>query len=297
MNASPTCGRRTLVVALCMAAALSLRSFPGAAESSRVYVEFDPGLQAAAERTVAFFPQAERRLERLLGWKLGYFPRILVLGGRKRFVQVTGRPLAVAVAVPAQRLVIVDYDTASRRPFGLEKILTHELCHLILHEHIPPPSLPRWLDEGICQWVSDGVSDILGSQMRLALPRLAWKGRQHLLQTLRDRFPEDPDGQRLAYEASRSFVDHLVRHFGAERVPAFLHLLQEGHGLEPAARRAFSASLGSLQEQWYRNLRDPVALLQILGYPLYGFVFGILALLAFAGFIRLWRKKRAYLRE
>ncbi len=297
MNLGPPSGRRAHLAGLCLAAILLLPVWPGAAESAGVYIEFEPGLQAAAARTAELFPQAERRLQQLLGWNLSYVPRIRLLHGRKRFIQVTGQPLAVAVAVPEQRLVILDYKSASREPFGLEKILTHELCHLVLHDHIASHNLPRWLDEGICQWMSDGVSDILGSQMRLALPRLAWKGQQHLLQTLRQRFPDNPQELRLAYEASRSFVDHLVGRFGAERVVRFLHLLAEGYRLDTAARQAFLMSLAALQEQWYRSLRDPVALLQILGYPLYGLVFALLALLALAGFIRLWRKKRAYMRE
>jgi hypothetical protein len=86
-------------------------------------------------------------------------PLIVMINNRNRFLQTTDHPLTIAYAIPKRNLIVIDYSRVVTTPFSLETTLTHEFCHLLLHEHIP--NIPRWLDEGLCQWASGGVDEII----------------------------------------------------------------------------------------------------------------------------------------
>jgi hypothetical protein len=48
-------------------------------------------------------------------------------------------------------------------PFTLTVTLKHELCHLFLHYLIGGGELPRWFNEGIAQWTSGGIAELMFS--------------------------------------------------------------------------------------------------------------------------------------
>ena len=87
---------------------------------------------------------------------------------------MAGDPLVVAFAVPQRNLIVIDYSKMITHPLSLETTLKHELCHILLHEHIKTEILPRWLDEGLCQWASGGIGEIIMDQKRSRLNRAAF---------------------------------------------------------------------------------------------------------------------------
>ena len=63
--------------------------------------------------------------------------------------------------MPERNLIVIDYSKMNRIPFDLEDTFKHELSHILLHQEIDASSLPKWLDEGVAQWASGGIADIL----------------------------------------------------------------------------------------------------------------------------------------
>jgi hypothetical protein len=263
-------------------------------QAGEVIVSFDPSLESTAREIVLNYPSIKGDLERIFGWNLIFRPTIILVKERKEFLRSAPNPLTVAFAVPRRNLIVIDHATAISRPFNLEDTLKHELCHLLIHAHIRHSLLPRWLDEGVCQWVSGGIGDILMDQKRSFLNRAALRGRFISLRHLANRFPYEKESHLLAYEESKAMVIYLISKYGQEKFLTVLRKMENGEALEPAVFETLSVSIDELEKEWHRSLEQGVTWLAYLSYHLYEILFALTAMVTVYAFIRMIRKKRAY---
>jgi hypothetical protein len=167
----------------------------------------------------------------------------------------------------------------------------------MLHEHLAEARLPRWFNEGICQWASDGIGEIMINERRSRLNRAAFHDAFIPLRALEDAFPQRKGDFVLAYEESKSFVTYLIRRFGKERLLDVLALMREGVSMENAFVLALGISPEDMEGEWQRTLKRKMSWLTLLSYHLYDLLFVFAAVFAIAGCIRFLFKKRAYMRE
>ncbi len=180
------------------------------------------------------------------------------------------------------------------RPFSLRAVLKHELCHLLLHGHIEGGNLPKWLDEGVSQWVSEGIAEIIMDEKRSALNEAILSRNYIGLDALRDRFPEERSSLLLAYEESQSFVDFITSQFGRNAILDILARLKQGNSVEMAVQESLSVSLDELEGRWHRYLEERTTWFTYLTRNLYVILFFLAALITIWGFIRVLMKKRRY---
>lgn len=263
-------------------------------QDENVSVYYSDSLQAAAREVTELFPQVYGDLVNIFGWKISGRPSLLLLKERGRFLKMAASPLSVAFAVPERNLIVIDYSRMRIHPFRLSVTLKHELCHLLLHQHMRSSSLPRWLDEGLCQWASDGIDEIIMDQQHSLLDRAALSNEFIALSDLKDRFPRDERGLILAYQESKSFVTHLFSHFGTSRVLSMLDLLAGGAETNMAFEKAFSASTSDLEKQWQQSIRPRIAWLTQVSYHLYEILFALGAMICAWAFVRILLRKRLY---
>ena len=267
----------------------------GSVETAEVVIHYDEPLGGVAKETAGAYPEIRRNLESRLGWDLGYRPEIMIVKDREAFVETGAGGYAVAFAVPRRGLIVMDNSRVRIDPFSLEPILTHELAHLILHRHIPEGALPRWLDEGVAQWVSGGVAEI--ALMEGAGPRLkqaVLSGRWVPFNSLAGPFPADDPALSLAYEQSRSFVEFIVLRYGSEGLLRILGGLRDGKRIEAAVEDAVSVSFGELEADWRDDLKRRVTWIVYLSDRLPVILFFLAAILTVLGFIRFLIRKRNY---
>ena len=263
-------------------------------ENSEVRILFELPLSAAAQETVAIYPETRSSLEKRLGWRLVARPTVILVNDSRSFERMAPHSLAVAFAEPRRHLIVIDYTKISRRPFTLQSILKHELCHLLLHHHIPEDLLPKWLDEGVCQWSSDWVMDIIVDHKQSVLNQVALQGRFIPMEELNSAFPYNKDGLTLAYEQSKSFVAFIDNHYGADGLLEVLGYLKNGKSIDTAFQYALRSSFNDLERAWHDSLSNKTAWFMHLSYYLYEILFGLMALLSIVAFIRIVLKKRAY---
>lgn len=254
---------------------------------------FPPRLTEAAQNLGEVFPELGRELRRSLGWEYDRTPTIVLFEDRGRFEEWAGTPFFSAFAVPDRELIVLDHGRLSD-PAALRATFKHELCHLLLGRHIDRDRLPRWLDEGVAQWSSDGLSELLVSRDRVSLPAAAASGRLFALSTLADGFPNTRSGLALAYAQSRSVVDYLVREYGRQGLLELLNALKAGEAPKAAVQTALGISLGQLEADWKKSLEDPPAWLLFLARYLYEFIFVGAAMVTVYGFIRLRLRQKRY---
>ena len=263
-------------------------------DDDRVTVLFEPRLEQAARDLVALYPAVVRGLEDTFGWPFDLRPTVLLVGDPELFRSHVGGGRVVAYAVPRTNLVVIDHGKVVVRPFTMEITLKHELCHLLLHRHIPHAVLPLWLEEGVCQWVSDGIGELMveGGASRLAGASL--RGRFIPLRALAGAFPGDDESLALAYEQSKSFVSYAVGRFGKDRMLRVLERMRSGDDADTAMGAVFSVGRDSLETEWRRWVKRNLTWFTYFSVHMYEILFAAAAVCVVIGFIRLMRRKRAY---
>ena len=257
-------------------------------------VVYDPPFEAAADEVVRMFPILRQQLESFLGWRLTARPQVLLVSTHQAFKDISRNEHIVAFAVPEKNVIVIDYSRMSIRPFSLSITLKHEMCHLLLHEHIKGGNLPKWLDEGVCQWVSHGIGEILIDKGWSGLDAAVMAGHTYRLSRLAKRFPGDRSSLMLAYEQSKSVVTYIDRQYGQQAVIAILDDLKNGESIETALFQNLARSATQLEEEWLKHLEHTPRWLVFLANNIYGIIFFLAAVLTVFGFVRLLRRKKAY---
>jgi hypothetical protein len=169
------------------------------------------------------------------------------------------------------------------------------LCHLLLHRHVSTSNLARWLDEGVCQLVSDGIGEILLDKSWSGLDAAVMAGRTLRLSRLAETFPRDKASLMLAYEQSKSVVTYIDRQYGSNAVLNILEDLKNGEALETAIVQRLSLSIPELEKEWLNHLESTPRWLVFVAGHIYSIIFFLAALLTVVGYIRyLRRRKKIY---
>jgi hypothetical protein len=276
---------------LILAPAVCLPAPENQLEQKDVIILFDQGLQSEAQKIAALYPSIKSELEKIMGWKIELRPEIVLIRDNETFRKMSGSPLIVAYALPDKDVIVIDYSKMLTDPFTLDATTKHELCHLLLHEYIKDENLPRWLDEGVAQWASGGLADIV-MERRSVLDAAVLQNRMLGLRYLADGFPDDGDQLSLAYAESKAFVEFMTAEKGTNGLLDLLGHLKDGDDIDAAVMKTFSISLNELEQKWHDSLEKKGLWISFLINNLTEILFFLSALILVYGFIRAWRRKR-----
>jgi hypothetical protein len=267
---------------------------PAMLDTQELAVVYDEALDQTARQLLKAYPGIRQELEALFQWPLDFRPTLVLINNEKKFQQLAGHELVVAYALPKKNVVVIDYSKMNTSPFTLQTTFQHELCHLMLHDHIKDNHLPRWLDEGICQWASDGLADIIMDSKRALLPTAILSDTYLELTKLAHQFPRDKNALILAYEQSKSVVEYMRREYGRQGILDLLGLLRQGYDFESAFKMRFAITFDTFEDQWRGYLKENIGWFTYLSTHLYEFLFVSAALLTVLGFVRKIFRQRAY---
>lgn len=260
-----------------------------------VTVFFKDPLRAGAENVAKIYPLIKRDLENLLQLKIGFKTRVFLINEDRTFHKMVRHPLIVAFAVPDKDLIVIDYPRVSSDPFSIETTMKHELCHLVLHHRVGKGFLPKWLDEGIAQWASGGIAEIIRGNKKSHLDKAVIRARLIRMESLDQEFPTDNDSLLLAYEETESIVSYIVRRFDVEGLLMILDNLSQGYEWREATSRALSMPFSELEADWQHSLKSWSWLTYLTG-NLYEILFICGALVVVYAFVKIFLRKRAYMR-
>lgn len=279
-----------LMLLVCSAEAGELQSL----QTGDVEVFFDASLEPDAKEVLHLYPKVRGEIESLFGWQLHSKPSVLLIKTRKDFLKMAGDSLVVAFAAPQKNLIVIDNSKMIEHPFRLATTLKHELAHLLLHQYIRADIFPRWLDEGLCQWASDGIGEVIRDSKSSLLNRAAFSGKFIRLRELQQNFPPDKRSRLLAYEESKSFVTYLAARFGREIIFKVLHHMGSGLSAEAAIQKASLVPFETLEKEWQHSLRKKTTWFALLSYWLYEILFALMALITIYASIRRRIKRKHY---
>ena len=290
--------RLILSVLFILMSAVALAALePSILDSQELTVVYDAGLEQTARQILSVYAGIKQELETLIQWPVEFRPTLVLIDDHKRFEQLTGHSLVVAYALPHKNAMIIDNTRMTTSPFTLQATIKHELCHLLLHHHIKSDQLPRWLDEGICQWASDGLADILMDTRHALLPAAILSDQYFDLAKIKHSFPPQKNALILAYEQSKSVVEYMSRTYGTQGVLDLLELLRQGYEIETAVEMRFAISYDQLENQWRHHLKKNISWFTYLSIHLYEILFVSAAVLTILAYIRRVLRKKAYTDE
>lgn len=258
-----------------------------------VRVVHQSGMEETARGVIDLYTGAARKAEAALGWGAPEGVSIVLVTNRETFGALAGTSLISAYAVGESRAMVIDYTEIMARPAMLESTLTHELVHIILSARIGG-QIPRWLNEGVAQWVADGPAEVIVEGGRHLIERAAVTDRLIPLPRLTGAFPPDRDGLHLAYAESKSFIEYVAERHGPGAVTGMLGLMAEGETAARAYRLRTGEPIGDAQAAWARELRRDASWPMALGPYIMDILFAFAALVLMAGFIRMYIRLKTY---
>ncbi len=287
------------ITAIIMVMVFFLPDSTGAADfmiiqNKEVKVQFEKPLRSSALEVIKLYPIVKSELEHTFQTPIDFQPTIRLIQKRKTFQKAVGSSHAIAVALQGYDLIIIDNSKMNVHPFTLEATLKHELCHLFLRHLVKGGDLPRWFNEGLSQWVSGVLTEILIGENNDILKQAALSNRYIPLRSLSVSFPGDYTKLQLAYQQSRSIVEYMVKEYGEDGVMQVVARLGNGSDMNSSVLEALSLSLEELEKKWHGHLRKKYTWFTYLSAHLYEILFSFAALALTYGFIKVMLRKRAY---
>jgi Peptidase MA superfamily len=134
----------------------------------------------------------------------------------------------------------------------VETVIPHELTHLVFDTavHNPYHFPPRWLNEGLAVYESEGF----GSGDRGIVEHAAGDGSLIPLPGLSGQFPTSGDRFRLAYAESVSAIDFLVRTHGQDALVALIGSYADGKTDDGAFEAAIGQDVEAFNAAWLADL-------------------------------------------
>ncbi len=215
-----------------------------------VTIYYDAGLQSTARSVKGAYPELKADVEKKIGWKMKSKPAIYLIDRQGSFEEMGGdESTAAFTLMPKARIVV---DMASFNGFLLlNQTLRHELCHVLLHDHIRG-DLPDWLEEGICEWVG-GTPVKPASQVRRVMDAYGLYRSGVPLSRLHD-FSKSRTGMGMAYGQSEAFIEYVVSRYGAEGISRVLDRLRQGDSVRKAFMNGLSQPPETLEGEWREDL-------------------------------------------
>lgn len=256
-----------------------------------ITVYYEESLENAAKEVISIYPRVISEIQGMFMYNVELHPEVVLIKKHDSFIGITKNDYIVAFAQPERGLIVIDYSKM-KSFYMLVDTLKHELSHLFLFK-ITGRKLPRWFDEGLSQWVTGGVSEIIEGKNSGRLKRAVLTGRLLPIKSL-ETFPSEREALLLAYEQSKSFVEYMVERFGRENIAMILERVGSGDELDDAIARVLSLSIYEIENDWVSQIKKKTTYITYLSDHIYEIIFFLAALLTVYGFVRLYIKKVRY---
>ncbi len=133
-----------------------------------------------------------------------------------------------------------------------QTVIAHELTHLVFHHAVDNPyhGVPRWLDEGVAVYESEGYTSQWHSYVGAAVDD------QSLipLDGIAGLFPSVQSGFYLAYGESVAAVDFFIRTYGEPKLWELVNSYANGVSDDEAFTAATGAGVDAFNAAWFQSL-------------------------------------------
>jgi hypothetical protein len=281
----------TLILLLCFvsgAGAEMLRL-----ETAPVEINFEQRNQRVARRVAEIIERDVHELATEIGLERVQPFRVEVVDDMRPYRHALREQLpvwGVAFALLSEQVIVVDVKRATRAYNTLDKVIPHELSHLLFAQRVGHTRFPVWFLEGMAQWQAGEWSLVDSWQLMNAV----WSKDTPTLRQIMNQYPAGEARARSAYRVSyAAFTDLFKDDF--TRLPEFL----DHAAITGSFEEAFFLHAGETMEAWMASFQDRLErryhsrLLVFQTGPL----FSMAAVLFMFVALRAWLRKRRRMRE
>jgi hypothetical protein len=227
-------------------------------EGRVVRVHWTEGSDAFGQRALAIGEKAIDDVSALLGVQETDPIDFYIYADRTAFYDVLGpgsRENVGGSAFTEIRTLIANIAPSNIDDAWVGIVIPHELTHLVFDTatrnpyHFPP----RWLNEGIAVYLSQGYD----AGDRSAVERAARDGTLMPLVSLEGQFPTTAERFGLAYSESVSSIDHLVQQYGRDALVKLVRTYADGVTDDEAFKAAIGVDVAGFQAGWFESLGVP----------------------------------------
>lgn len=171
-------------------------------------------------------------------------------------VALDTRENVVGTAIPAIRTMFALIAPGDVAGAEIARTVPHELTHLVFNTAVDNPYHypPRWLDEGVATYLTEGFTP----SDRAAVRAAAAAGRLMPLTALEGQFPTTYERFALAYAESASAVSYLVDTKGSDALVSLVNGYADGVTDDEAFMAAIGTDLAGFEAAWLAELgADP----------------------------------------
>jgi len=171
---------------------------------------------------------------------------ITLTGTREEFRELTRGVLpdwSAAAAMPGNRIIL---SPLPGMKLAVDRILAHEIVHIILYDAAGGRFIPRWFHEG-CAEIFSGQWGIRGRIY------MVWKVSRGNLMTFEDIervFSARGADVTLAYDQSMLAVKRLISDRGSGVLPRILNGLRDGQDFDQAFETATGLTLDGFEREY-----------------------------------------------
>jgi hypothetical protein len=220
-----------------------------------VQVHWYEGGEAFGRRALAIAEEGMARAEELLGVTETDPVDFFVYADRGAFYDALGPGIRENVGGLADSEIrtlfgLISPDEIDDQWVGI--VIPHELTHLVFDTAADNPYhfWPKWLDEGVASYLSQGYAPTDRGAVRDA----ARDGTLIPLDGLTGQFPTTRDRFFLAYSESVSAVDYLVREHGTEALTRLINSFADGLSDDEAFEAAIGETTAEFNASWFADL-------------------------------------------
>ncbi len=260
-----------------------------------VTIKYEKGLNGVSNEIASLIPVLKEEILNMTGLPINFSFHIIIYRDRESFRRLVNNDLIAAFAIPGQDLIVLDYSQFRYDPLTLKLIVMHEMCHLLLHKNIAGNNLPRWFDEGLSQWVSSGINEIVYPRSEDVLKRAFINDTILPFSAISEVLPSDPNERILSYEQGKSMVDYIGQRYGSDSLKRIISSLSSGAGFDDSVRGVLGKDFSEIEEKWRldKGKRQYIWLVFISDH-IYLILFFIAAFITIYGFMRLRKRMRDY---
>jgi tetratricopeptide (TPR) repeat protein len=196
--------------------------------------------QEIATRVSAVLEAAYARI----GQRLSYPPETVtaILYTGEQFRDITKSPSWAAAAYDGR--IRIPVRGALNVPSELERIVTHEYVHAVIHQLYP--RVPEWLNEGLATYLEPGDHAWLTARLRGAEEKIPMARLSEAFQT------GDATDAAIAYAESYVGARILAERLG-QNLPVFLQYVSNGTTVDQALE-LFGISAADVEQQWTKAI-------------------------------------------
>jgi hypothetical protein len=223
-------------------------------EQDLVRVHWYRGDQAFAQSAAEVANQAIDRASELLGTRLDE-PVDLYVYDTEEALRSAVSPNRENIAGQAHAaigtmFVWIPGDMSADEFAGV--LVAHELTHLVFDAATSNPyhGVPRWLDEGVAVYLSEGYSQ----DWRFVVDQAVRARSLIPLDGLASLFPSSADEFYLAYGESVAAIDFFIRTYEEETLWALVRSYAEGVSDDAAFTAATGADVAAFNRAWFESL-------------------------------------------